>query len=81
MAKSLHSHEYDCMLVLLREARKSKGVTQVELAQLLDMTQGEISRIETGQRRLDMVELRDYCRALGISFLGFVRKFDAKLGK
>ncbi len=81
MAKSLHSHEYECMLILLRDARKSRDVTQVELAELLGMTQGEISRIETGQRRLDVAELRDYCRALGISFLGFVRKFDAKLGK
>jgi len=78
--KSLYSYEYEGMIALLRERRVSQAVTQVELAKSLRMTQGEVSKIESGQRRLDVVELRRWCGGLGVSFVGFVRELDRRLG-
>ena len=79
MAKSITTHEYDALLRLLREVRVANGVTQVELATRLKLTQSQISKCERGEVRLDLVQLRTHCQALGISLPEFVSKFEAKL--
>jgi transcriptional regulator with XRE-family HTH domain len=55
---------------------KNAGVTQVALAQRLKETQSTISKYERGERRLDLVQLRLWCRALGVDFVDFVKAFD-----
>lgn len=54
------------MLRLLRKTRRNVGVTQEELATRLDETQTFISKCERGERRIDVIELRKFCEALGI---------------
>jgi len=81
MDKSVFSSEYAAMLKLMRERRHRAGVTQVTLADQLGMTQSSVSKVERGERRLDVVELRWWCAGLGISFVGFVRELDRRLGK
>ena len=81
MEKSLSSKEYKVLVQLLRSARKSVGVTQVELAERLDVVQSFVSSCECGQRRLDMVEARRWCQALGVSFSAFATTFDEKAGR
>ncbi len=81
MAKSVFTSEYQTLLKLLKERREKASVTQEMVAGALDMTQSAVSKVERGERRLDIVELRRWCRVLGISFVGFVRDLDRRLGK
>lgn len=81
MEKSLHSEGYTLFLRQLRAARKRSGITQVELAERLNETQSFVSKCERGERRLDVVEVREYCQAIGIPFAGFMRELDANLGR
>ncbi len=80
MYKSIHSKEYRAVLRLLRRAREAAGVTQAEFARRLGQSQSFVSKCERGERRLDIVELRQFCLVLKISFTGFVRKVDEELG-
>jgi len=84
MEKAIHSPEYRAFLRVLRRTREELGVTQVELAERLSkqhspITQSLVSKLERGEVRLDIVQLRWICRALGIALLDFVAKLDAAL--
>ena len=52
------------------------GVTQTQLAELLKVNQAFISKIETCERRLDIIELHHICQVLGISFVDFIQEVD-----
>ena len=79
MEKSIYTKEYATFLRHLREARRASGVTQEELARRLKQTQSTVSKIERGERRLDVIELRRVCRALGINFPKFVQRINNSL--
>jgi transcriptional regulator with XRE-family HTH domain len=57
MSKSIHSSEYKTVIKKLREAREAAGLTQQEAAEKLGKPQSYISKIERGERRVDVVEL------------------------
>jgi transcriptional regulator with XRE-family HTH domain len=59
---------------VLREARASPGLTQVQLAKKLKQSQSFVSKIEVGERRLDLVQLRTVCLALGTTLPEFVTR-------
>lgn len=63
---------------LLRETRTAQNLTQAELAQRLGKPQSYISKTESGERRLDFVETREFCLACGESFPDFVARFERK---
>jgi transcriptional regulator with XRE-family HTH domain len=79
MEKTIYSKEYALFLQHLRETRKKAKVTQEDLAERLNQTQSFISKCERGERRVDIVELRAFCDALGVSFPSFVAQFDKLL--
>lgn len=81
MAKSIYSTELKAMLKLLRHKREKSGITQIEVAMRLGMTQSAVSKVERGERRLDVVELRRWCKGIGVSFVAFVRELDRTLSK
>jgi len=60
---------------LLRQLREEAGLRQTELAGLLGRPQSFVSKYESGERRLDLVELRDICRALGADLVEVVRQW------
>ena len=64
------------LLSLLRELRTQAGLRQVDMARALGKPQAFVSYYESGARRLDLLELRQICRILGVSLLDFVRKFE-----
>ena len=64
------------LLELLRNFRLEAGLTQTALASRLRRPQSFVSKIETGERRLDLVELAEYCRALRVPLRDFVRRFE-----
>ena len=79
MEKSIYTREYKVLLRLLREARERAGVTQVELARRLGQTQSFVSKIELGDRRLDLVQLRTFLAALDVRLGSFVKRFEDAL--
>lgn len=76
MEKSLYSKEYDCLIRELRKVRINAALTQGELAKRLGQTQSFVSKVERGERRLDVVELRAFCGVLGVSFSSFTKQLE-----
>ena len=67
---------------LLKELRMNEaGITQVELSRILGRPQSYVSKYETGERRLDYVEINDICKALGISIEKFNRLYEKRTQK
>jgi len=79
MEKTLYHREYRILLDLLKEARLVRDVSQIELADRLGMTQSMVSKCERGERRLDVIELRQWCQAIDIPFPLFVERFKDAL--
>jgi transcriptional regulator with XRE-family HTH domain len=79
MEKSVHTREYAVLLHLLRETRRAAGVTQVELAERIGESQSHLSKLERGEVRLDLIQLRTLCRALGTTLTAFVAELERSL--
>ena len=65
MLKTPFTAEYRALLEGLIRNREAKGLSQRQLADQLGVPQSAISKIEVGERRLDMVEFIVISRALG----------------
>jgi transcriptional regulator with XRE-family HTH domain len=65
MDKSIHSKEYAVVLQRLKKARHEADLTQVEVADKLGHHQSYISKIESGERRVDVVELKRIAKLYG----------------
>ncbi len=76
---SMHEAPYKVLLDCIRSARRSANVTQAELAKRIGTDQSFVSKYERGERRLDVVELRAICIALGIDLAEFLSGFEEKL--
>lgn len=76
MNKSIHSEEYKMMINLLRSKRENSNVTQKQLAEYLGVTQAVVSKIEICERRIDIIELRNICSNLNVSFVDFIVELD-----
>jgi len=76
MPKTIFSKDQERLLKLLRDAREKAGVTQVELAAKLGVPQSFVSKVESGERRVDLIELQAICKAMGISLTEFVGEFE-----
>lgn len=75
MDKTVFSERGRRLARLLCELRQEAGLTQTELAERLDVPRQIISRMELGERRVDLVELDTICTALGISTISAVWRF------
>ena len=64
MTNSLHSDRYREMLEVLTRARAEAGITQSELAAKLGKPQSYVSKVERGERRIDVIEFGLIARAL-----------------
>ncbi len=69
----------ELLLALLRQKRVDAGLRQADLAKLLSQHQSFVSKYETGERRLDILELRQICKALGLSLEEFARDLEKLL--
>lgn len=81
MPKSVFSDAYRHFLTLLIDARKSKNITQKVLAKRLGKPQSLVSKYETGERRLDVIEFLDIALALDIDPVPIIRELVAMLRK
>jgi len=62
MKKSIHTKEYAYFVEKLRKARQEAGLTQVQVAKKLKRPQSYISNVESGQQRVDVVELQKFAK-------------------
>lgn len=68
----------DVLLKLLREIREEAGLRQLDVAARLKQPQSFVSKYESGERRLDLLELEQICASCGIDLVEFVRRYRAK---
>lgn len=59
---SVHTPRYRLLLKRLKEARKKAGLTQVEVAAALKQPQSFVSKCESGERRIDALELELFAK-------------------
>ncbi len=74
MANSLHDSRYARLIALLVDERKAAGLTQRDLAQRLKLPPSYIGKIESLQRRLDLIELVDLLEAIGAKPADFFKR-------
>ena len=67
------------LICLLRQVREEHGLPQAEVARKLGVQQSYVAKYESGERRLDLLELREVCEAVGVSIVEFVKRFEHEL--
>lgn len=65
--KTIHNSDYTKLIERLVLERKRLGLSQAEVAAAVDMTQSDISKIETLERRLDVLEFKLLLQAYRVS--------------
>ena len=76
-----HRHERRVFLRLLRRIRLEAKLTQTDLAKLLGVTQARVSKYEQGERRMDVLELKRVCDAVGFPLAEFAKQFVEGCGQ
>ena len=79
--KSNFSPEYAIFLATLRRLREDSGRTQTDVANFLKRDQSVVSKCERGERRIDVIELRDYCLAIGIRLGSFIEILESDIAE
>ncbi len=62
MKKTIYSVEHRKLIERLIKAREDASLRQEDVARLLKKTQSYISKIESGQRRVDLVQVKDFAK-------------------
>lgn len=71
--RSTHTPAYVDFLGRLKEARDKARLTQMEVASKLGIPQSQVSRMESGERRVDVIELAAFARLYRKPLAWFVR--------
>jgi len=73
MPALLHSRKYHAYRLRLVQARKSRDMTQLQVAEKLGRSQSFVSKYEHGERRLDLLEFLEVAEALDINVSRFLK--------
>jgi len=76
MQKSVFSHHQEVLASLLLKVRRELGLRQIDVARLLGEPQSFVSKYESGERRLDLPELEQICKAMGVALSAFIRRYE-----
>ena len=79
MYKSIHTPQNQVFLDLLRIHRQRRRLRQIDVGMRLGRDQGMISKVESGERRLDIIELRAWLEAIEVDFVAFMKELDSVL--
>lgn len=75
MPSSIFTQRHQELIGFIASTRKAAGITQVELAQRLEKPQSFVSKVERGERRLDVIEFCRVAEALGYAPAELLREF------
>lgn len=73
MNKAIYSQDHKNLVGKLKQARINAGLDQKETAQLLGKTQSYVSKIESGQRRVDIFQLKSFAKIYKKSLNFFIK--------
>jgi len=76
MTSSVFTKKYEVFRELLVLRRKDIGLTQRSLAEKLNKPQSFVSKYESGERRLDVIEFLDVAEALQFDVYEFIKKLE-----
>ena len=62
MTKTITTKEYARFIEKLRQARKESGLRQIDVAKKMKSPQSYISRVESGEYRLDILEVKRFAK-------------------
>ena len=74
----LERQKYELLRAELKKTRLDASLRQIDLAKLLKKPQSYVSKIESGERNLDVIEFLSYVTTLGIEPSKWVKKFMDK---
>ena len=74
MTKAIYSKDHKYTVEQLKKARKEADLEQAEVAKLLSKTQSHVSKIEAGQRRIDIVALKEFAKIYKKEVGFFIKK-------
>jgi transcriptional regulator with XRE-family HTH domain len=77
MQKSIASAKQQKFLKLIREIRQQAELRQIDVAKRLKQPQSFVSKYESGERRLDLLELEQVCEACDTDLSDFVQRYRA----
>ena len=73
MPRALYQKQHKIIVARLKKARIEAGLGQVEVAKKLGRTQSYLSKIESGQRRFDVLQLKEFAKLYKKSLDYFVK--------
>ena len=79
MKSSRYNIDYLAFRLVLKDLREAKHLTQAQLARKLSVPQSFVSKYETGERLLDVIETAHICEALGTSMTQLLSKYLKRL--
>ncbi|MDO8686930.1 MAG: helix-turn-helix transcriptional regulator [Candidatus Berkelbacteria bacterium] len=62
MPRALYTKDHNEIVARLKKARTEAGLGQVQVAERLGKTQSYLSKIESGQRRFDVLQLKEFAK-------------------
>jgi transcriptional regulator with XRE-family HTH domain len=74
----LERQKYEFLRSELKKARLDADLLQTDLASILKKPQSYISKVESGERSLDIIEFVDYCKGLGLEPSKWLKKITDK---
>jgi transcriptional regulator with XRE-family HTH domain len=78
MEKSTHTAEYAVLRTELRAARKTAALSQRDLAANLKVSHSWVAKVESGERRIDLVEFCWFLTACGVDPLPVTERLMKK---
>lgn len=67
MSRQVYYEKYQDFLKRLRQARKRAGMSQAEVARRLGKPQSFVAKCEAGDRRVDVIEAREFASLYGVT--------------
>lgn len=62
MSKSVYNDDYKKLIERLKQARLDAGLSQQVVASKLGKPQSYISKVESGERRVDIIEVKEFAK-------------------
>lgn len=81
MANPIHEPRYQLFRQLLTEERLQSGLLQADIAKRLGKPQSFMSKVEIGERRLDLTEFLEIADILKLDTEAFIKRYKAALKK